>query len=140
MASIIQSAWIRKVGPLGSRVERSLGISPVRYGDHGPWNLGLLHGLDHMWVHERLYQDSPQTGRYTADTFTTLGVGTSSHRYGNSPGPPGTCLLLLFISPLLPQEKHTAWVALSMGGWALGRVLRRRAYPPSSPGSLPSPQ
>lgn len=31
---------------------------------------------------------------------------------------------------LLLQGKHTAWAELSMGDWALGRVLRRRAYPP----------
>lgn len=38
----------------------------------------------------RLYQDSPNTGRYTADLFTALGVGTSFHSYGNSPGLSGT--------------------------------------------------
>uniref|UniRef100_A0A667HB34 Regulator of chromosome condensation 1 n=1 Tax=Lynx canadensis TaxID=61383 RepID=A0A667HB34_LYNCA len=143
-------------GTSGLRVECSLGISPVRYGTWAcsmgwircgsmratpiPQSPGTPPGMNEfsgvLWG---LYQDSPEL-EYTADIFTTLGVGTSSHRYGNSTGLPGTSPLVLFISPLLPQEKHTAWVALSMGGWALGRVLRRRAYPPSSPGSLLFPQ
>ncbi|XP_055979564.1 regulator of chromosome condensation isoform X3 [Sorex fumeus] len=36
--------------------------------------------------------------------------------------------------------KRTAWAGLSTGGWASGRVRRRRACPPSSPGCLLSPQ
>lgn len=165
MASTIQSAWIQKVGPpgpsLGWRWSVPWAQAWPHSGDGGARNLGLLHGLGWLWVHEGcprppaswcsstcefnggLGGGSPRPPpklKRTLQTSPPWEWGTSSHRYRCSHGLPGACPLLLLVSLPPPQEEHTAWAGLSMGGWALGKVPRRRAYPPSSPGCPPSPR
>lgn len=91
------------------------------------------------------YGGSPRPPLKLEETLQT----SFSTPWGWGPAPTDTGTHLAYLEhalcyssslSLLPQEEHTAWAGLSMGGWALGRVLRRRAYPPSSPGCLPSPQ
>ena len=145
---------------IGSAVSPQHGPGLTR--DHGPRNLHLLHGLGQVWVREGrtcprspgalprmssvgACRGSPRPPHKLEETLQTS--SSSPWEWGPAPMDMGTHLADLECAlcdpsslPFLPQEKHTAWAGLNMGGWASGRVPRRRAYPPSSPGCLPSPQ